>query len=272
MVEFLSNISIAAHRRAVQVAALIGLHASWGPEAKWLCNPVLTCHSCPLAFFACPIGVFVHYSGHHIFPFLAVGMVLILGVLIGRLLCGWVCPFGFLQDMLHKIPSPKFTLPRWTRFGKYIILIVMVFMIPFLLGAETAWSFCRFCPASAIEVTIPNLGSVDDIDTMTGIKLGILAGIVILAIMSSRAFCKVFCPIGAMLAPLNYISFWKIRVPTENCIACRKCDKGCPMGIEPAKRIKSGVAANRDAECIVCHECQVECPRPKTTVRADRTE
>ena len=140
--------TIASSRQSVQFVSLFLLHSSWGPEFKWLCNPVLSCHSCVLAWFACPIGVFVHYSGYHLFPFLAVGTVLLLGVFLGRLLCGWVCPFGLLQDLLYKMPGPKFHMPKWTVNVKYVVLLVTVILLPFFLGEQTMLSFCRWCPAS----------------------------------------------------------------------------------------------------------------------------
>lgn len=249
-------------RRISQIISLIALHSSWGPELKWFCNPVLSCHSCALAWFACPIGVFVHYSGYHMFPILAVGTVLLLGVLFGRLLCGWVCPFGFLMDMLYKIPSPKFVLPNWTGYIKYVILIATVFLIPFWLGELTMYSFCRFCPASTIQATIPTLIQTQfaGFSAWTVLKLGILLAVLVLAVFSSRSFCKVFCPIGALLAPLNYVSFWAIKPPVLKCEDCGRCDRYCPANDIPSKRIAEGIPPNRALECIVCHDCQETCP------------
>ena len=232
-----------------------------GPELKWLCNPVLSCHSCLLAWFACPIGVFVHYSGYHLFPLLAAGMVLVVGVLVGRLLCGWVCPLGFLLDMLYKIPSPKFVLPNWTRYSKYVILAVMVIGLPFMLGSETIYSFCRFCPASAIQVTIPNLiqTQFSSFGVLTGTKLAVLAGVLVLGVLSSRSFCKVFCPIAALLAPLNFVSFWAVQAPVRTCQVCGTCDAHCPTNGFPSTRVSAGIPANRALECIICHDCQQSC-------------
>ena len=269
----LNQLALAAHRRTVQYLSLVLLHSSWGPDVKWFCNPVLTCHSCALAWFACPVGVFVHYSGYHLFPFLAAGTVLFLGVLGGRILCGWVCPFGLLQDLLYRIPSRKFMLPQWTNHTKYLVLALMVLLFPFLFGEQTLLSFCRVCPASAIEVTLPNLARTGAaaLTMPTAIKLGVLAGVVLLAIACSRSFCRVFCPIGALLAPLNYVALWKIQAPAERCISCKRCDKVCPGNGAPSERIAAGVAANRSLECIVCHECQTACPMPQRE-RKESTE
>ncbi len=260
-------------RRTVQLVSLFALHASWGPELKWFCNPVLTCHSCALSWFACPIGVLVHFSGYHIFPWVALGTMLLFGALIGRMLCGWMCPFGLLMDLLHKIPSPKFELPRWTAYTKYLVLGLMVFLLPFLLGESTMWSFCRFCPASAIEVTIPGLvqGGVGSIDGWLVAKLAVLLAVVVLAVMSRRSFCKTLCPIAALLGPLNHFSFWAMKSPTpQPCPGCGKCDRACPTHIEPSIRLRQGLSANRHENCIVCHDCQNACPShaPSKTTKA----
>jgi ferredoxin-type protein NapH len=251
-------------RRISQTISLLLLHSSWGPELKWLCTPVLSCHSCALAWFACPIGVFIHYSGYQVFPFLAVGTVMLLGVLFGRLLCGWVCPFGFLQDMLNKIPTPKLHLPPWTSKIKYVVLVSMVFAIPYWLGEQTMYSFCRICPASAIQVTIPNLiaGQTSAIGVAMVVKLSVLFTVLVLAVLCSRSFCRLFCPIGAMLAPLNHITFWTVKAPKGDCMFCKKCDTVCAVGGEPSVRIANGVPPNRAADCVVCHECRHACPEP----------
>ena len=250
------------NRRLTQTASLLFLHSSWGPELKWLCNPVLSCHSCALSWFACPIGVFVHYSGYHLFPLLALGTVLLIGVMFGRLFCGWVCPFGFLQDLLHKLPTPKFDLPRRASFLKYFVLAFMVFLIPFFLGEETMYSFCRICPASALQVTIPNLVSAGfrTVSVPNIVKLAFLLVVLTGVVFSSRAFCKTLCPIGALLAPLNLISFRTVNIPREPCISCAKCDAACPTNIRPSERITAGIPASRSLDCIVCHDCETACP------------
>jgi ferredoxin len=254
-------------RRAVQVVSLLFLHSSfWNwAQLKWFCNPVLSCHSCPLAIFACPVGVFVHYSGYHVFPFVAVGTVLFLGVLFGRLLCGWVCPFGFLQDLLYKIPTWKFVMPDWTRFVKYGVLILMVFTFPFLLGELTSLSFCRICPAAALQSTLPRAldTGVDWLQTLVVVKLGFLVFFLVLATLSNRSFCKVVCPIGAMLAPLNLVSFWKIKPSTMTCMKCSWCDHKCPPSGAPSSRISADVPPNRVMDCVYCYECKNACPMSK---------
>jgi polyferredoxin len=248
-------------RRIIQYLSLLLLHSSWGPELKWFCNPVLSCHSCVLSWFACPVGVFVHFSGYHIFPLLPVGMVLLAGVFVGRLLCGWVCPFGLLQDLLHKIPSVKISLPHWTAYTKYALLFLLVILTPYLWGESTMYSFCRICPAGTLQASLPAViaGGFSTFRIATLVRWSVLAAILMLAVVSARSFCKVLCPLAAVLAPLNYLSLWTVKAPAETCRSCGKCDAACSMDITPSVRIGRKIPANRDPECIVCHECQAAC-------------
>jgi polyferredoxin len=252
-------------RRWSQLASLLLLNSSWGPEAKWFCTPVLNCHSCALAWFACPVGVFTQYAGLRVFPFLAVGMVLLVGALFGRLLCGWACPFGLVQDLLYKIPSRKIALPAWTSKLKYAVLALGVLALPWIFGGETLASFCRICPAAALEVSLPNMARSGFAMPSPGVltRLGVLAVILALGVLASRSFCKTLCPLAAILGPLNYLSFWAIKPASGACLDCGKCDRACPTGIAPSQRILAGIEANREADCIVCHECQGECPVKK---------
>ena len=249
-------------RRLVQFLSLIALNSAWGTRSlKWLCVPVLNCHSCAVAWFACPVGVLVHFSGYHVFPFFALGAVALFAVLFGRFLCGWVCPIGLLQDVLHRIPVRKFRLPRWTRFIKYGVLALMVFAFPFIWGELTNASFCRICPAGALQATIPGWfqDGFTSLSGMTALKLGLLAVILVASTFVSRPFCGTLCPIGAILAPFNWVSFMVTRKPATACIACKKCDRLCPVDDRPAARIAAGVDPGRSPECIQCTACNRAC-------------
>ena len=103
---------------------------------KSVCSPGFNCHGCPIATTACPIGVMALGSAVHQIPVFAIASVLAIGAVLGRLMCAFACPFGLLQDLLHKIPSPKFHLPRFLRYGKYALLALLVFILPWLVGFE----------------------------------------------------------------------------------------------------------------------------------------
>ncbi|MFH1230180.1 MAG: 4Fe-4S binding protein [Planctomycetota bacterium] len=128
-----------------------------------VCAPVLNCWGCPIAAFSCPIGALGQFFANGVFPFLVLGILFFFGAILGRLVCGWACPFGFLQDLLYKIPSYKINLPLFLKYGKYVILIIMVICIPLFFGITTtpgkttiqSFFFCNFCPAGTLEATLP---------------------------------------------------------------------------------------------------------------------
>jgi ferredoxin-type protein NapH len=257
-------------RRVVQVASLVALHSSvLGFDLKWICNPVLSCHGCALSWFACPIGLFVHYAGYRVFPLMGTGFIVVVGATLGRFLCGWVCPLGLVQDALYKIPAPKIEMPEWTRSIKYMVLAVFVGLMPFLFGESTLLSFCRFCPSSALQVTIPALFTEGTaaLGLMTILKLAILAVVLCLSVVNSRFFCRVLCPIWAMLAPFNLISWIRVGRKKE-CVSCSKCDAACPVQIEPLKRIARGLPANRHPDCLACRDCVSICSRERRAFTA----
>jgi ferredoxin-type protein NapH len=152
------------------------------PGLRWvgICSPVFHCYSCPLASFACPIGILANYSALHIFPFLAAGTLLMTGAVFGSLICGWVCPFGFLQDLVGRIPTPKIRLrgwmglthwyksvsitfenqkirlPGWMGLTRYAVLVGLVLVIPYFYGSDDNSVFiCKVCPAGALEASVP---------------------------------------------------------------------------------------------------------------------
>ena len=83
-------------------------------SAKTVCVPGLNCYSCPAASGACPIGAFqaVVGSSRFKFSYYITGFFILLGVTLGRFICGFLCPFGWFQDLIHKIPGKKFSTAR----------------------------------------------------------------------------------------------------------------------------------------------------------------
>ena len=112
---------------------------------KTVCVPGLNCYSCPAASGACPIGAFqaVVGSSKFSFSYYITGFLILLGVLLGRFICGFLCPFGWFQELLHKIPTKKLSTKRLKplTYLKYAVLLVMVFLLPAFLvndvGMET---------------------------------------------------------------------------------------------------------------------------------------
>ena len=132
-------------------------------SGKYVCVPGLNCYSCPGAAGACPVGAFqaVVGSSKFRFSYYITGILILFGVLLGRFICGFLCPFGWFQELLHKIPSPKFSTKKLKplRYLKYAVLLVMVVLLPLLAVNELGMGdpfFCKYlCPQGVLEGAIP---------------------------------------------------------------------------------------------------------------------
>ncbi len=234
---------------------------------KHLCVPGLNCYSCPGALGSCPIGALQAVLGdkNYKFAFYVVGFLMFIGALCGRFVCGWLCPFGLVQDLIHKIPFPKkiktFKGDKWLRLLKYIILALFVIILPMFaldsFGISTPW-FCKLiCPAGTLEGGLPlavlNEGIRASIGWLYAYKTAILGVLIIVSVIIYRPFCKYICPLGAIYSAFNKISVLKLHCDKEKCVSCGKCRKVCEMNVDPTKTPDS-------AECIRCGKCVRECP------------
>ena len=237
-----------------------------GP-GKFICLPGLNCYSCPGALGSCPIGSLqaVIGSRSYRFSFYIAGFLLLFGALFGRLVCGWLCPFGLVQDLLYKIPFVKKLrrLPgdRFLKYLKYVILAGFVIILPLtvldIVGQGQPW-FCKYiCPSGTLFAGIPLVASSPPLQQALGWlftwKVGILAVLLLLSVAVYRPFCRYLCPLGAVYGLFNPIAFYRFRVDGQKCTGCAVCQKACPMDIPVYKTPNS-------PECIRCGVCKKSCP------------
>ncbi len=225
--------------------------------SKGICAPGLNCYSCPGAVVSCPLGSLqgaLSMSAYR-FPFYMLGTILLFGILLGRVICGFLCPFGLIQELLHAIPFPKVKKNRLTRalsYMKYVILALFVIVIPIV---KMSPGFCKYiCPAGTLEAGIPLVLLDEEIRETAGLlfswKVYVLVVCILLCAVCYRAFCRFFCPLGAIYSFFNPVAFFGISVDRGKCTGCNACIAACRMD---TKRVG-------DRECIHCGACRNVCP------------
>jgi len=241
---------------------------------KSLCVPGLNCYSCPGAVGACPLGALqnaVAASADRP-AFYVVGLLLLFGLLLGRVICGFLCPFGLLQELLHKIPTkkiPKSPLTRKLSRIKYAVLLVFALAIPawFALRRLPLPGFCKFiCPAGTLEGAVLLLLHPANaaLRELTGglfwWKLGLMVLILSCCVFVFRAFCRFLCPLGALYSLFSRLALLGVRVEESRCVDCGACLRACPMDIR----------AVGDRECVHCGGCIDLCPTGAISFRAGK--
>lgn len=266
----------AARRTGVQALAALAANANlpgflkgriWTGASKSACVPVLNCYSCPGALGSCPIGALqaVATSRRFNVSFYVVGFLALVGLSVGRLFCGWACPFGWFQDLLHRIPVRKRSLPRKIArilgYGKYAMLAVMVLLLPFALadtyGIGVPW-FCKLvCPAGTWQAGLPLLIANPPLRAAAGWLFGwkgfLLAVTVTASLFLLRPFCRFACPLGAFYALFQRLSLYRMQVDRSACTRCGACAGACGLDLRPQED-------PNHPDCIRCGVCVQACP------------
>lgn len=262
-----------AKRRLIQLYAALLYNCSYkgfltgriytGP-LKNLCVPGLNCYSCPGAIAACPLGALQNAlaSSGAGFPAYILGVLAMFGLLLGRTVCGFLCPIGLIQELLHKVPVPKLKKNRFTRLLtglKYVVLAVFVVLIPlpYAFRNVPTPAFCKFiCPAGTLEgaVGLLSVSANNELFAMLNAaftrKFIILVLFIVISMFVYRWFCRFLCPLGAIYGFFNRIAMLGMTVDESRCTGCGVCTAQCRMDV---RRVG-------DRECIQCGECRNACP------------
>ena len=233
-------------------------------KAKAVCVPGFNCYSCPGAAGACPLGSIQNalaYSGHRA-GWYVLGIIMIYGLTLGRTICGWLCPLGLIQELLHKIPTPKIKKSRVTRalsYLKYVILAVFVAAVPMWYGIKhdlAVPGFCKYiCPAGTFEGAIGLLTNPGNAGYFSMLKILFTRKFVIMLVIGTtcifcyRSFCRFICPLGAIYGIFNKLALTGVKVDENRCNGCGSCVRSCQMDVRHVG----------DHECIHCARCMNVC-------------
>jgi len=232
-----------------------------------------------------------------VFPWIPLASFFLVAAFLGRSLCGWVCPFGLVQDLIGYVKRKHIEFsPRthnWMIYIKYLVLLVVLLvsgsMAAMLVSASgegfrSAYGvfavapFSVLSPADTLFAVIPNgiLNLINSVDSFVSGALAvrpllwarfvILGAVLVFAAYVPRSWCKYFCPHGAILAFLNRFSFLGLKRDPLKCTkaGCNDCVAACPMNVPildlPWEKFTH-------PECIYCLRCADVCTtkaiRPK---------
>lgn len=264
---------IPSKRRLIQLYAALLFNANvkgfvngkiYKGPIKNICTPGLNCYSCPGASGACPLGSLQNALAetNKRAPYYVFGILILWGILFGRFICGWLCPFGLIQDLLYKIKTPKLKKSRVTKvlsYLKYVILVFLVFLIPLMYAFRNfpLPAFCKYiCPAGTLEGALGLLSNAVNESQLSLLgplftwKFALLCAFVLGCIFVYRLFCRFICPLGALYGLFNRISVLGIKLEKPKCVDCGLCISTCKMDIRHVG----------DHECISCGDCVSVCP------------
>lgn len=264
---------IPTKRKLIQVYAALLFNANLkgfitgniytGP-VKNICTPGLNCYSCPGASGACPLGALQNSlsSSNHTAPYYMFGIIALYGLMFGRWICGFLCPFGLIQELLHKIPTPKLKKSKVTRvlsFFKYVVLVFFVFILPIAYSFRNfpLPGFCKYiCPAGTLEGAMGLLSnSVNEsylrmLGPLFTWKFLLMVSFLVACVFIFRFFCRFLCPLGLLYGFFNKIALVGVKLDKSACTECGLCIGECKMDIKHVG----------DIECINCGECIGVCP------------
>lgn len=238
-------------------------------NTKIMCAPGINCYSCPGAVGACPLGSLQgSFSAGKSTLFYVGGILLLYALLFGRMICGWICPFGFIQDLIYKIKTPKLKKSPVTRvlsFFKYAVLVFFVFIVPITYAIRDIPlpAFCKYiCPAGTLEGGMLLLSNkfvnttfFKSLGYLFTWKFMLMVSILVGCVFVFRLFCRFICPLGAFYGLFNRFSIFGVKVDNSKCTDCGLCVNRCKVDIK-----KVG-----DQECISCGDCVQVCPTKAIT-------
>lgn len=195
-------------------------------------------------------------------------IVAVTTLFLGRVFCGWICPLGTIGEWTARLSRrlgirprelPE-SLDRPLRFLKYIVLTVII-AFTWKLGT-LAWR--------AYDPWVAWMHLSAGIEAMAEApwSFAVLSVTVIGAsLFIERFWCRYLCPLGALLAPLQKLSLFKVRRSEAHCIHCSLCGKACPVRLDP-----ESAEVTSSAECLACGRCVEACPREKALFFGTRSK
>lgn len=249
----------------VTIAALNHYLSTIGKEIPWISES--------LFHYICPIcgvtSIYQFFASSTLWVVklksslgIIIGLAIMSTIVFGPIICGFICPFGAIQDLLSRIGKKIFKrkyntfipkkIDEKLKYLRYVVLLLTVILTAtssiILLEAINPYH----AYLSLFNRKFSALGIIGFI---------ILAIIIVLSLFVQRPWCRYLCPYGAFLGLFNKIKVFRVFRNKGTCINCKKCTRECPMGIDVHEN-----DAVRKLSCISCMECVGDkvCPKDNT--------
>ncbi len=184
---------------------------------------------------------------------LMVLMVLLpVSLLFGNFFCGWVCPYGALQEFMgsmgRKLLRRRYKMPRniqnYLQYLRYLLFaILFVGVLDFILTPLNGYG-------SFMGVFMKRTA-----DAASALAFGIMIFYLLLSLFFERAFCNYLCTEAAKYGVVSMVRIFSVKRDEGLCVNCQKCDIACPMNIAVSARDHV-----RNGQCINCMKCIQACP------------
>ena len=201
-----------------------------------------------------PLRTLQFYLIEGAFPWYPAGILFVLFAVFGRAFCGWACPFGLFQDILHvfrEIDLPE-SLHNILTKAKYVVLFA-VFAACYYTGGPV---FDRINPFATLVSAIPRMLTVGFVvDTWVIIRLTFFFLLLTSFLFIHRFWCRYVCPVGALAAVFNKVSPLHLHLDPSRCNKCKDCLDVCPTKVNIFDVVRT-----RPTECILCGDCVDVCP------------
>ena len=217
------------------------------------------------------------------FPYLAISIFVLFGSIFGKTTCGWMCPFGFVQDMFSYIPTKKKKVSKPTnktlgRIG--LVLVIFIVLMSVIIGSsynktdtKTAFGAGKDMPYSTVDPVSTIFATLyyylkwgiqgDSVGAEMGqwqflffLRLAVLIFVLVMITIYPRAYCRWFCPTGVILGFFSRFSIFGLRINKNRCTSgCDSCEKACPVQV-PILSYNKDIT---DKSCTNCGECIDAC-------------
>lgn len=178
-------------------------------------------------------------------------------LVFGRVLCGFVCPMGLAQDIMHKIRQATKVegIPMTEKMYKALVPLKWTMLLLMIGLSFAGGNFCNFCPAIALTPVAAGL-------SVSLYASGFLMVFVLVASFFKRRFFCTICPLGYLMGLAYKVQPFRIRKDCTACTECGACYEACPMGIKQIYTEREHADVT-DVNCIMCGECVRCCPEDK---------